>query len=158
MSFTNVLNRGTFRWPYDGYYQDDDGSLNGVAGQTIFPPDGLWNTASLCTPTPNFLNGISCPTSLGTWLRFAFNQASLSQNGELLFVYDSSNHVAIEQFLHHELTHPDGYAMGLLARQTYTLIFENANVKFLSYSSMCQLSFLFSRARSICRTQVLSTI
>jgi hypothetical protein len=108
--------------------------LGNVPGQTIFPPDGLWNGSTLCTPTPNFLNAISCPTSLGSWLRFAFNQASLDQNGEMLFVYDSSNNVAELPSLHHELTHPNGYAMALLAKRTYTLQFQNANVKFLFHS------------------------
>ena len=157
MSFTNVLNRGNFRWAYDGLYQDDDGSLH-TPGVTILAPDSLWNTSSLCTPTPNFVNAISCPTSLGSWLRFAFNQCPLSQYGQWLFLYDSSNNMALVPFLHDELTHPNGYAMALLARRTYTLQFENANVKFLSHSLIQQLSLLLSRARSICRIQVLSTI
>jgi hypothetical protein len=131
VSFTNVLNHGNFRWPYDGLYQDDDGSLTSVPGTTILSPDGLWNTSTLCTRTPNFVNAISCPSSLGSWLRFAFNHASLEQSGQLLFVYDSSNNVAEVQYLHHELTHPLGYAMALLAKRTYTLQFQNANVKFL---------------------------
>jgi len=143
VSFTNVAQRGNFRWQYDGFYQDDDGSLNGVAGQTLFPPDGLWNTTTLCTPTPNFLNGISCPTSLGTWLRFGFNHDSLSQPGEMLFVYDSSNHVAVEQRRQDDLTHSKGYAMALLAKQTYTFVFQYANVKFLSYSSIGQFNVSF---------------
>ena len=28
LSFTNVVNRGNFRWAYDGLYQDEDGSLS----------------------------------------------------------------------------------------------------------------------------------
>lgn len=143
MSFTNVAHRGNFRWQYDGFYQDLDGSLNGLPGQILFPPDGLWNTTTLCTPTPNFLNGISCPTSLGTWLRFGFNHDSLSQPGEMLFVYDSSNHVAVEPRLQDELTHPKGYAMALLARRTYTFVFQYTNVKFLSYSSIGQFNVVF---------------
>jgi hypothetical protein len=130
MSFTNVLNRGNFRWPYDGIYVDEDGTLGNVPGQTLISPDGLWNGSSLCTPTPNFLNALSCPTSLGSWLRFAFDQCSLSQDGQWLFVYDSANNVAMLPYLHHELTHPNGYAMALLAKRTYTLQFENANVTF----------------------------
>jgi hypothetical protein len=158
MSFINVAHRGNFRWQYDGFYQDLDGTLNGVAGQTLFPPDGLWNTTTLCTPTPNFLNGISCPTSMGTWLRFAFNQDSLSVPGEMLYVYDSSNHVAVEPRRKHDVTHPNGFYMALLAKRTYTLVFQFTNVKFLSYSSIGQFNVLFSRLQLICHTQVSYTI
>lgn len=133
MSFTNVVNRGNFRWAYDGYYQDDDGTLGTVPGQMIFPADGLWNGSNLCTVTPNFINAISCPVSLGSWLRFSFNHASLDQNGEMLFVYDTLNHVTEVPSLHERLTHPNGYGMALLARRTYTLQFQNANVKVHSH-------------------------
>jgi len=68
---------------------------------------------------------------LGTWIRFAFNQANLGQNGEVLNVYDSSNHSTVVLNLHKRLTHPNGYMMNLLAKNTYLFQFENANVIFI---------------------------
>jgi hypothetical protein len=130
MSFTNVLNRGNFRWPYDGLYQDDDGTLSGTANSVTISPDALWNSSSSCSLTPHFLNAMTCPVSLGTWIRFAFNQANLGQNGQPLFVYDQSNHYTVVLNLHKRLTHPNGYMMNLLAQRTYLFQFDTANVNF----------------------------
>ncbi|CAF1377186.1 unnamed protein product, partial [Adineta steineri] len=127
LNFINVLNRGQFRWSYDGIYQDEDGTLGNIPGATIMPPDGLWNTSNACTPTPHFVNSITCPGSLGNFLRFSFNQANLDQNGETLFIYDSSNHVTNVPSLQKRLTHPNGYMMVLQSKQTYTFEFENEN-------------------------------
>ena len=129
LSFTNVQNRGNFRWAYDGLYQDEDGTLANVAGSIILAPDSLWNTSSACTPTPNFLNAITCPASLGSWIRVAFNGASLGQNGEVLNIYDTSNHHTVVPKQAKRLTHPEGYMMNLLAKQSYLFQFQNANVK-----------------------------
>ena len=129
LSFTNVANRGNFRWSYDGLYQDEDGTLGNTANSVILSPDNLWNSSSLCTRTTNFLNAITCPVSLGTWIRFAFNKANLGQNGEVLNVYDSSNHHTVVLNLQKRLTHPHGYMMNLLAKQTYLFQFQNANVR-----------------------------
>jgi hypothetical protein len=65
---------------------------------------------------------------LGTWIRFAFNEANLGQNGEVLNVYDTSNHHTVVLNLPKRLTHPHGYMMNLLAKQPYLFQFENANV------------------------------
>ncbi|CAF1015901.1 unnamed protein product [Rotaria sp. Silwood1] len=137
LSFTNVANRGNFRWPYDGLYQDEDGSLSNVSGTIILAPDGLWNTSNACRPTPNFINAITCPLSLGTWIRFAFNKASLGQNGEYLNVYDQFNHHTIVLNLAKRLTHPLGYMMTLLSKNIYLFQFQNANSSVnLSYSGI----------------------
>ena len=128
LSFTNVLNRGNFRWSYDGLYEDEDGTLSNSPGSIVWAPDNLWNTSNLCTPTPNFVNAITCPASLGSWIRLAFNQASLGQNGEVLNVYDSSNHHTVVLNLHKRLTHPNGYMMNLLAKRSYLFQFQTANV------------------------------
>ncbi len=131
LSFTNVTNRGNFRWQYDGLYRDEDGSLANVPGAIILSPDGLWNTSTLCSPTPNFLNAITCPSSLGNWIRFAFNNANLDPSGQYLFITDSPNgNAAVVPSLHKRLTHPNGYMMNLLTNRTYTFSFENANVKY----------------------------
>jgi hypothetical protein len=144
ISFSNVQNRGRFRWSYDGLYEDEDGTLGNLAGATIMAPDGLLNTSTACTPLPNFVNAISCPSSLGSWIRFAFNKANLDQNGETLFVYDSSNHVTNVPSLHKRLTHGDGYMMVLQAGQVFTLQFENANVnKKLFFLPRNNFMFLF---------------
>lgn len=132
LSFSNVLNRGNFRWAYDGLYVDEDGTLANSPGSVILPPDGLWNGSSACSVTPNFVNAITCPGSLGTWTRFALNEASLSQNGEMLHIYDDSHHHTVVPFLAKRLTHPKGYMMNLLARRTYFLQFQNANVSRLA--------------------------
>lgn len=134
LSFINVANRGHFRWPYDGLYLDEDGSLSNISNGIILSPDGLWNTSNACTITPNFINAMTCPSSLGSWIRFAFNEASLGQNGENLFVYDQSNHYTTVLNLHKRLTHPNGYMMTLLAKKTYLLRFENTNVSLIFYS------------------------
>jgi hypothetical protein len=133
LSFTNVLNRGNFRWVYDGVYQDEDGTLSGTANTIVIAPDGLWNSSSSCWPTQHFVNAITCPVSLGTWIRFAFNNANLGQNGQVLNVYDTSNHHTVVLNLHKRLTHPNGYMMDLLAQKTYLFQFENANVNFIIY-------------------------
>ena len=112
-------------------YQDVDGSLANTPGGMILPPDGLWMNSSACTPTPNFHNAITCPASLGTWIRFAFNKANLGQNGEVLNVYDSSNRHTVVPYAHKRLTHPKGYMMTLLAKRTYLLQFQNANVRLI---------------------------
>lgn len=117
-----------FRWPYDGLYFDKDGSLAGLPNATIMRPDGIWNMSTECFPAANFINAIQCPSYLGSWIRFAFNQANLDQNGESLFIYDMSNNVTSVPSLHKRLTHPDGYMMVLQAKKTYTLVFQNANV------------------------------
>ncbi|CAF0819146.1 unnamed protein product [Rotaria sp. Silwood1] len=127
LSFVNVQNRGNFRWQYDALYQDEDGSLSSVVGGIVLSPDGLWNTSSACTRTPNFLNAITCPSSLGKWIRFAFNKANLGANGEVLNVYDTSNHHTVVLNLGKRLTHPIGYMMNLLTNQTYYFQFQNAN-------------------------------
>ncbi|CAF4602511.1 unnamed protein product, partial [Rotaria socialis] len=41
-------------------------------------PDGLWSTSTTCTQTPNFLNAKTCPSSVGRWVRYAFNNANLA--------------------------------------------------------------------------------
>ena len=132
LSFSNVVNRGKFRWAYDGLYVDEDGTLANSPNSVILPPDGLWNGSSSCSVTPNFINAITCPGSLGTWIRFALNGANLSPNGEMLNIYDSFNHHTVVRFLHERLTHPSGYMMNLLAGRTYLLQFQNANVSRIS--------------------------
>ncbi|CAM2722167.1 unnamed protein product [Rotaria socialis] len=127
ISFTNVTNRALFRWSYDGLYLDEDGTLAGLPNATIWAPDSLWNTSTACVPANNFVNAIRCPVSLGRWLRFAFNEASLGKNGEPLVVYDMSNHLTVVPKLAKRLTHPFGYMIPLLSKQTYTLEFINAN-------------------------------
>lgn len=122
------MNRGNFRWPYDGLYQDEDGSLANVAGGVIISPDGLWNTSTACTKTPNFLNAVTCPSSLGNWIRFAFNNANLGKNAEVLNIYDDANHNTVVPNLKKRLTHTNGYMMNLLSKNTYLFQFQNANV------------------------------
>lgn len=101
----------------------------------ILPPDGLTNRSSGCTITPNFLNAITCPASMGNWIRLAFNQASLGWNSESLFVYDTNNRFTMVLNLAKRLTHPRGYMMTLLAGQSYLFLFQNANISVnLSYS------------------------
>ncbi|CAF3637436.1 unnamed protein product [Rotaria sp. Silwood1] len=137
LSFTNVQNRGNFRWQYDGIYQDEDGTLSGVVGGMVIAPDALWNTSTACTRTPNFLNAMTCPSSLGGWIRFAFNKANLGPNGEVLNVYDTSNHHTVVLNLKKRLTHPIGYMMNLLTKQNYFFQFENANSSVnLSYTGV----------------------
>jgi len=128
LSFTNVTNRGNFRWVYDGVYQDEDGTLSGRANSILIAPDGLWNGTSSCTVTSNFVNSITCPVTMGSWIRFAFNQANLGRNGEALNIYDTSNHHTVVPNLFKRLTHPSGYMMNLLAKNAYLFQFENANV------------------------------
>ena len=123
-----MANRGSFRWPYDGIYQDLDGSLANSPGSIILPPDGLWNTSSSCTVTPNIRNAITCPLSLGNWIRVAFNQANLGQNGEVLNIYDTANHHTVVPNVDKRLTFKKGYMMNLLAKQSYLFQFQNANV------------------------------
>jgi len=127
LSFNNVARRGKFRWAYDGLYQDEDGSLGGTANTILVAPDALWNTSSSCSVTPNFVNSITCPVSLGTWIRFAFNNANLGRNGEVLNVYDSFNRHTVVLNLAKRLTHKKGYMMNLLAQRTYLFQFQNAN-------------------------------
>ncbi|CAF4563344.1 unnamed protein product, partial [Rotaria socialis] len=67
---------------------------------------GLWSTSTTCTQTPNFLNAKTCPSSVGRWVRYAFNNANLAPNGEALFIYDTSNHYTIVLNLKKRLTHP----------------------------------------------------
>lgn len=129
LSFTNVLNRGNFRWQYDGIYHDEDGSLSNSPNSMIIAPDGLWSTAPACTVTANIANARTCPVSLGTWVRFAFNKANLGQNGEVLNIYDEFNRRAIVLNLVKRLTHPRGYMMSLLAKRIYLFQFQNANVR-----------------------------
>lgn len=129
LSFNNVARRGKFRWAYDGLYQDEDGSLGGTANTILVAPDALWNTSSSCSVTPNFVNSITCPVSLGTWIRFAFNNANLGRNGEVLNVYDSFNRHTVVLNLAKRLTHKKGYMMNLLAQRTYLFQFQNANVR-----------------------------
>jgi hypothetical protein len=144
LSFTNVTNRGNFRWEYDGLYLDKDGSLANQPGATILAPDGLWNTSNLCSPTPHFLNAITCPSSLGNWIRFAFNNANLDVSGQYLFITDSENTgVATVPSLHKRLTHPNGYMMNLLTDRTYTFAFENGNVKYFFVLTFT-IAYLFS--------------
>ena len=128
LSFTNVTNRGHFRWVYDGIYKDEDGTLSNLSNSFILLADGLWNTSNQCTRTANFVNAITCPSTLGSWIRFAFNQASLGKNGENLYVYDSFNHSTTVPYLAKRLTHPNGYMMALLAKRSYLFRFDNANV------------------------------
>ena len=132
LSFSNVVNRGKFRWVYDGLYVDEDGTLANSPGSVILPPDGLWNGSSPCSVTPNFINAITCPGSLGTWIRFALNGANLSPNGEMLNIYDSFNHHTVVPYMQKRLTHPNGYMMNLLAGRTYLFQFQNANVSRIS--------------------------
>lgn len=108
--------------------------MAGTPGSVIISPDGLWNTSTACTTTPNFPNAMTCPGSLGTWIRVAFNQANLGKNGEVLNVYDQSNHYTVVLNLHKRLTHPNGYMMTLLAKKTYLFRFENTNVSLIFYS------------------------
>ena len=124
-----MTNRGRFRWVYDGVYCDDDGSLAGNANTCILPPDGLSSRYNACTTTSNFVNAISCPSSLGTWIRYSFNGASLGQSGDPIDIYDDHNGFARVPFLQKRLTHPKGYMMNLLARRSYFIHFVNANVR-----------------------------
>lgn len=113
---------------YDGLYLDEDGSLANTSGAIILPPDGLSRRYNVCTPTPNFENAITCPSSLGSWIRFAFNGASLGQNGDPIEIYDEFNSTTQVPFLKKRLTHTLGYMMNLLARRMYLIKFVNANV------------------------------
>ncbi|CAF0853204.1 unnamed protein product [Didymodactylos carnosus] len=115
-------------WDRDGVYQDDDGTLSGVVGGSIVYPDGLMNGSSLCIPTPHFVNGITCQPGIGTWLRFALNNANLDiDNDEFLYIYDINNNVVAVPSLKKRLTHPLGYMVAFRANQSYTMVFQNAN-------------------------------
>ncbi|CAF3397266.1 unnamed protein product, partial [Rotaria socialis] len=71
------------------------------------------------------------------WVRYAFNNANLAPNGEALFIYDTSNHYTIVLNLKKRLTHPDGYMMDLLTRQSYLFQFNGANSSVnLSYTGV----------------------
>ena len=94
----------------------------------VLSPDSLWNTSSSCAVTPSFRNAITCPSSLGNWIRVAFNQANLGQNGEVLNIYDTANHHTVVPNAEKRLTHPKGYMMSLLSNQSYLFQFQNANV------------------------------
>jgi hypothetical protein len=129
-----------------------------LSGGIILSPDGLWNGSNACSATPNFVNAVTCPSSLGTWIRFAFNEASLGQNGEYLNIYDTSNHSTIVLNLHKRLTHPDGYMMTLLAKNTYLFQFQNADVSLFSSTKIFFYiinPFFYVRVRSIYPIQVL---
>jgi hypothetical protein len=67
-------------------------------------------------------NAVTCPSSLGTWIRSAFNKANLGQKDEVLNVYT----VVLD--LHKRLTHSNSYMMNVLAGQTYLFQFQNTNV------------------------------
>jgi hypothetical protein len=121
--------------------------LGNISNSIILPPDGLWATSSSCSPTPNFVNAITCPVSLGTWIRFAFNNANLGQFGQPLYVYDASNHFTVVLNLHKRLTHPNGFMMNLLAQRSYYMQFLNANVNFLFLIFYFNYIYLISRPR-----------
>ena len=65
---------------------------------------------------------------MGRWARFAFNQANLGQNGEVLNINDTFNHQTVVLNLVKQLTHPVGYTMNLLTRQKYSFQFQNTQV------------------------------
>jgi len=126
ITFTNVTNRAMFRWPYDGIYLDEDGSLSGSPNATLLATDGLLNTSSACTPASNYYNGLLCSASLNNWIRFSFNGANLDQNAEVLFIYDMFNRSTFSPWRKKRLTHPEGYMIVFQSKQTYTLEFQNA--------------------------------
>lgn len=121
------MNRGKLRWPYDAIYHDEDGSLSNISNSMILSPDNLVNSLNACTIIPNIQAAVSCPVTLGNWIRFAFHQANLGASGEQLHVYNMFNGHIIVPWLLKRLTHPRGYMMNLLARQKYLLQFQNAN-------------------------------
>lgn len=133
LTFTNVTNRALFRWPYDGIYLDEDGTLAGLPNGTILPPDGLINSSTVCVRLTDFVNALRCPPSLNNWIRFAFNEASLGRNGEFVYVHDAFNHSTMIPYRTKRLSHPQGYMVTFQARQTYFLQFQNAFVSFVFY-------------------------
>lgn len=71
LSFIGVNLRGKFRWPYDGVYEDNDGTITGQnQSMIVISPDGLTNASSACTLAPYFENAIQCPLSDGRFVRF----------------------------------------------------------------------------------------
>lgn len=80
--YYNVLNRGRFRWEYDGLYHDEDGSLGGIPNSIILPFDGLWDNGSVRHTNAEFSSCHDVSGSMGNWIRLSFSNAYLGRNGE----------------------------------------------------------------------------
>ena len=71
---------------------------------------------------------MTCPRSIGNWIRLSFSNAYLGRNGEYLNIYNALNRHNIIFKQEKRLTHPRGYMTTLLARQTYLFQFQNTIV------------------------------
>ena len=129
VSFINVALRGRFRWPYDGLYEDTDGTLTGQNQSVVLmAPDGLNNASSACTSSPYFENAIQCPPSEGPWVRVGISDYTYSFGHEPLSITDEDNHNTTVLWFERELTHSNGYMMVLRVNRTYTLSFSGVSV------------------------------
>lgn len=136
LSFIDVTLRGKFRWPYDGVYEDDDGTLTGQnQSMIVIAPDGLTNASSACTPAPYFGNAIQCPLSDGRFVRFGlienpyyyyYYQTYFS--GGPLVISDQYNHSTTVPWYSQELTHSNGYMMVLRVNRTYRISYNSNGV------------------------------
>ena len=139
MSFIDVNIRGRFRWPYDGFYQDD-GTLTGQNQSMILvAPDGLTNASSACVPAPFFQNAIQCPAINGRFVRFGINEAPRYNHyypyapiyvftPNTLLVFDKDGHSANVPWYAQELTTSNGYMMILRVNQTYKINYNRDSV------------------------------
>ena len=129
ISFIDVNIRGKFRWPYDGIYEDDGGTLTGQnQSMIVIAPDGLTNASSACTPAPYFGNAIQCPLSDGRFVRFGITEIPRYDHQSIyefttnsLFISDTNNHSTTVSWYSQELTHSNGYMMVLRVNRTYRI-------------------------------------
>jgi hypothetical protein len=152
ISFVNVVLRGRFHQPYDGVYEDLDGSLTGVNRSVLLAPDELTHNRTSCTSTPFFDNALRCSVDQGSWLRFEYVE---SVNRTFLFVSNTYNRSTTLSYSNDPYSNPHGYTLVLQANQTYRLSFSSTNVMNMIFIMDLRLiddSFFLLRIGSVLTT------
>ncbi|XP_071404277.1 fibrocystin isoform X3 [Pithys albifrons albifrons] len=143
LTFINSPFQVFFPFPHSAILEDLDGSITGQRGSHLLPSTDILETS--CTASANFSQasgGSVCGSDL-VFHRMALHLKEAPDIPYNLTVTDSSNKTMTVNYVPDTLSHPYGWVVLLLDKETYTLTFDNPLV-----SKQLQYSVTFSSFQS----------
>ncbi|XP_064635071.1 fibrocystin-L-like [Lineus longissimus] len=134
-TWVNSPNKCSYDWEHEGILKDMDGTLTGVAGQSILPTSGLLPPS--CTHAADYSKGIAaslCDASVKLH-RFAFNNPSPQSLEAKNAIFENQYGSSSVPFAKKRLTHKLGWMVVLVSGTNNTMHFENVDhVTNISYT------------------------
>ncbi|XP_064635838.1 fibrocystin-L-like [Lineus longissimus] len=135
-SWVNSPNKCRYAWEHEGILKDMDGTLTGVAGQSVVPTSGLLPTGD-CTAASDFSHGFAASVCAAgvKFHRFSFNNPSPESLAAKDCIFENQYGSSSVPFEKKRLTHKLGWMVVLVGGTNNTMHFENVDhITNISYS------------------------